>query len=590
MLLFALFLTGCGVQEAPEVTTTVSTEPTQPPGLYVQDSVLEKQTDGAVREYALPGSGYCALSAIGDQLLLISEGETATLTLLTGAECIVSAEISVDGDLLAGSSALYNGFVYYDEAENQAVFLSPQLQEVEKIALPEDLQGMPVFSPDGSEIFYCSGQEIRALEVERKISRLIKTHSYKSLELLECYFEGKVLRCRTEDENGIVNTVYISSQTGETTHTDNHIMQLYTYEDIFAAVRMDGIIQQKIVGKKDDTMQQLNVDAPNLFGAPELNGFVAYAAEEGALNFSFYDLTTGRRTAAVSMKGIAQPKLFLADRWSNSVWMITSDPDSGEQKLLQWNIKQSAVDEDAIYIDTLYTAEAPDELGLEACEDRVSDMNKTHGVRIRIWDEAMKTTGSYALTMEYQPAAINRVLDDLEPVLAEFPKNFLLKSISSKVRICIVRDVDGDVKSVQFWDKDDAYIVLSAGVDVRTDFLKGFSYVVDSHVLGNCSKFDTWDALNPEGFVYGTPDAALLTGDTRAFVDETSMASALEDRCSIFQQAMLPDNSAMFQSATMQSKLLRLCQGIRDAWNLERKEEIYPWEQYLTESIAYVKK
>ena len=67
------------------------------------------------------------------------------------------------------------------------------------------------------------------------------------------------------------------------------------------------------------------------------------------------------------------------------------------------------------------------------------------------------------------------------------------------------------------------------------------------------------------------------------------MGSVTEDRSRIFWQAMLPDNAQMFKSEIMQKKLLLLCQGIRDAWRLQWKEETYPWEQYLSESIAYKK-
>ena len=142
---------------------------------------------------------------------------------------------------------------------------------------------------------------------------------------------------------------------------------------------------------------------------------------------------------------------------------------------------------------------------------------------------------------------------------------------------------------MQYWDENDAFIVLSSGVDVRTEFIKGLGYVVDSHVLGNSAKYDYWDTLNPEGFVYGTVDKTYLTGDTRAFADEISMESATDDRSRILWQAMLPDNGELFQSEIMQKKLLLVCQGVRDAWNLERKTETYPWEQYLTQSIAYQK-
>jgi hypothetical protein len=269
--------------------------------------------------------------------------------------------------------------------------------------------------------------------------------------------------------------------------------------------------------------------------------------------------------------------------------VVTSQPESGEQLLLSWNVKASAVEDDAIYTGVLYTAANPDKAGLNVCKDRVSALNKAYGVRIRIWDEAVKYPGTYQLSAEYQPFAIQQALDALEPVLAEFPKSFLQKSISSRIRICLVRSVDKQTKAVQYWDENDAFIVLPSGVDIRTSFLKGLGCIVDSHVLGNSSKFDAWDSLNPAGFVYGTADATLISGDKRAFVDEASMATAVEDRSSILLQAMLPDNAEMFQSEIMQKKLLLICQGIRDAWNLEKKEESYPWEQYLTQSIAYKK-
>lgn len=590
LLLGALLLTGCAVQGEPDASTTDSTTEPQPQGYYVQNSDVETATGGSVRLYALPGEGYRWMSAIGDQLLLASEGEPATMTVLTGAECIPTAQITVDGELLNGSCrALYNGFAYYDEAENQAIFLDPQLQEVDRITMPEDIQGLPLFSPDGAEIFYCAGQQIRALDVERKISRLIKSHSYTSMELLGCYFEGELLCCRAEDEKDGVMTVYMSAQTGETTHKDLYVADIHTYENDYFAIRMDGIVKQQIIGTKDGDAWQLHVDADTVIGAPELHGAVACSKEDNGVSLSFYDTTSGRKTAAITISNIGVPEHFYADRWTGCVWMLTSKPESNEQLLLRWNIKTPPIEEDVVYTDTLYTSANPDKEGLDACDDRVSAINKTHGVRIRIWDEAVKYPGAYTLTAEHQPYAIHQMLDALEPVLAEFPKGFLQKSISSRIRICIVRSVDGETKAVQYWDGNDAFIALSTGVDIRTELLKGLAYIVDSHVRGNSSKFDAWEDLNPAGFAYGTVDTALLSGDARAFVNESSMATAVDDRSSILLQAMLPDNAEMFQSEIMQKKLLLVCQGIRDAWNLERKEEIYPWEQYLTQSIAYKK-
>lgn len=587
-LLPVLLFAGCANADADQTETTLPVE-TQPPGYYVADSTIESQTNGAVRQYALPASDYRFLSSIGDQLLLASGDEPAVLSVLTGIDCVPTAQLSVDPDLLSGSyKVLYNGFVYYDEAENQAIFLDPQLQEINRLPLPEDIQGSPVFSPDGTEIFYCAGQEIRAMQVEPKITRLIKSHNYKTLVLTECHFEGKLLSCCVENEQGAVDTVYISAESGQTLHTDKGIEKLYTYEDAFFALRTDGVISQKILGTLDGEMQNLSVDA-SVTAALELGGVVSYHTDKTGLHLAYYSATDGKKTAAVTLKGMGEPNALLADRWSGCVWILTTDPKTEEKILLRWNLKATPVEEETVYTGILYTAQNPDEEALDACQDRVNALNQTHGTRIRIWQDAVKYNGGYSLTPEHQPVAINAILDALEPVLAEFPKNFLLKSVSSRIRICIVRSVDAQAKSVQYWDKNDAYIVLPVGADVRSGFLQGLGYVIDSHVLGNSPQYDYWNELNPEGFEYGTGDAAYLSGDQRAFVDEKSMESPADDRSRIFYEAMQPENVDLFQGEIMQKKLLHLCKAIRDAWGLERKKDTYLWEQYLTEPIAYQK-
>ncbi len=593
LTLLMLTLAGCTAEntDPSDMETADAAGETENQGLYVSGSVVEQQSGGAVRLYDLPQNEYLWLSSIGDKLLLASQGDTAKLTVLTGVDCVQTAEIELPGLLLSGSvQATYSGFIYYDQEQKQAVILDPQLQETGRIDLP-DAQGQPLFSSDGGEIFYCTGQDIRGLEIERNISRLIKSHSFSDLSLEKCYFDGKLISCRATDAQGNVNTIYVSTQTGQTMRKDDNITALYTYENNYLALRLDSVVRQQIVGTMDGPAQQCNVSDPYMTSALALGGVVSYSVGEGGLlQMSFLDLTTGKKTAGVSLDGMGAPQAFLADRWSGCLWFLAADPFSGDQALFRWDVKASAVEEENTYIGTLYTAAAPDEAGLDACSDRAAAINKTHGVRVRIWNEAVKTPGAYTLEAEFQTAAINKALDQLESVLAEFPKNFLLKSIPSRIRICIVRSVNGEEAAAQYWDENDAFIVLSAGGDIRTDFLKGLGYVVDSHVLGNSSKYDAWNSLNPEGFVYGQEkNDAYLTGETRAFVDETAMTSALEDRSRILWQAMQPENGELFQSELMQKKLLLICQGIRDAWNLERKAETYPWEQYLTQSIAYQK-
>ena len=65
------------------------------------------------------------------------------------------------------------------------------------------------------------------------------------------------------------------------------------------------------------------------------------------------------------------------------------------------------------------------------------------------------------------------------------------------------------------------------------------------------------------------------------------MSYPKEDRARIMEYAMTSGNAILFESRTMQAKLLTLCQGIRDAFGLKKSPETFLWEQYLATSLAY---
>lgn len=580
-----LLLVGCANGNAEQTENTAPTE-TIPRGYYEENSQLETQTGGAVRQYALPDTDYRWIKSVGDRLLLATDADHAQLRLLSGDTCIPVITEQIEASELDNCEALFNGFAYYETSSHSVCYLDPQLKQTQNIVLPVEATN-PVISQDGNQIFYCVGQEIRAMDITRKLSRLVKTQSVEKQTLLGTCFEGKILICNAEDSSGNTDTLYISTENGQTMRKENNILSLYTYEDSYLAERMDGTVLQRITGTLDGEAKQLNIDDTYLAGALELGGAVGYGTGDSGLQLNFYDLSTGKRTASVTLPGIAKPQAFLADRWSGNIWMLVSDPSGDGKLLLRWDVKSSAVQEDQSYIGILHTAENPDAVALDAFSDRISSLNKKYGVRIRIWQDAVKSPGDHILVPEHQIPAIDGAMDELEAVLSEFPKSFISKSISSKVRICIVRSVDGEAKGIQYWDGSYAFIALSTGVDVRSEFLKAFGTVVDSHVLGNSPKYDYWDTLNPSGFLYGgAVNESLAAGENRAFVDIESMASGTVDRSHVFWQAMLPENADMFKSEIMQNKLTMLCKAIRDAWNLEKNTDIYPWEQYLTKSIA----
>ena len=74
---------------------------------------------------------------------------------------------------------------------------------------------------------------------------------------------------------------------------------------------------------------------------------------------------------------------------------------------------------------------------------------------------------------------------------------------------------------------------------------------------------------------------SFLEGDDRAFIDSYSMTYPAEDRARIFECAANPGNELLFTSPILRAKLLRICTGIRQAFNLTQEEGPYVWEQYL---------
>ena len=68
------------------------------------------------------------------------------------------------------------------------------------------------------------------------------------------------------------------------------------------------------------------------------------------------------------------------------------------------------------------------------------------------------------------------------------------------------------------------------------------------------------------------------------------MSFPKEDRARVMEYAMMEGNEHYFRSEIMQEKLLVLCKAIREAFGWKKSEEVFRWEQYLNEPIAYQKK
>ncbi len=594
LLLAVLLLAGCKKQP-PEPSTEPTDITEETSGLYVSGSTVEQATDGAVWMYALPEDTYFDLVGMGTNVLVVGQ---RGLTLLSGEQAAVVATLETsDITPVSVVDTDATGMAYYIPNDRQINVYNPQLQAVIQLALPETVVGKPVISFAKYEVYYSTGTEIRALNMNTGISRLLRQQTVANLTLLGAYFGGDVLLCQYTNETGATQMTYISTETGQTLKAAQGISNLQTNGADYFAYWLDGTVRQSVFGARGgETKCFLGPALPEdkiggRVAMPVMHGIVDYVETDSGLELNYYNLNTGKRTAQVTIPGLKAPTKFHSD--GTHIWILAAD---AEEVLYRWNISRSPVADEESYTAQLYTAENPDTEGLEECAELASAYEKQYGVKLLLWQDAVARSGGYTLVAEHKTQIIHTMLEQMKPVLESFPEKFLLKTVEKGwLRIALVQSIDGGKDWAQFWEEGDCWILISAKSDAGKALIQGIAYGIDSRVLGNSRKYDVWNQLNPKGFAYSYSDTAevvqkYLEGQTRAFTDVTAMTYPHEDRCRVFYNAMLPENSAMFTSPVMKEKLLRVCMGIREAYGLEKSEETYIWEQYLDTSLAYVKK
>lgn len=579
-----LLLCGCaaGEKQAAAPSDTQETEETIQDvlvSLYDADSQVEKQTSGAVRAYPLGDGIYTDIVTLGQRLLVVSAG--GDITLLQGEEGQIAATEATDlvrtenGLPLRTSS---QGAGYYVPESGEVVLLDANLLEIGRVPMPEDIQGDPVILLQRNEVFYCTTDQIRAMDIQTGISRLVRSHSCVSQQLTGSYFEDTVLGCRITDEQGKERIIYLYADTGTEVQEDTALGTLYTEGTAYYALRTDGNQTQILFGNADGETMCLETEPEGLVPALPLGGAVRCAADEDGLVLTFYDFAAGTRSAEVSLPGLTMPIATAAD--GTGFWFII------DQMLYRWDPACSPTGDETSCVSQLYTQQSPDTQGLEQCQKRVEEL-KAYGIDLRIWTEAVSDTGSYACQPEYRVSFTENALTELEEILKQLPEQFL--ATTGSIRVCLVRSVAEGVP-VQYWQGNTCCIIVPTE-QAAEGFLWGLGYGIDARVLGNSRELDTWDNLNPRSFEYTYDYAENAaredSGDyTDDFVDLTAMSFPTEDRARIFMAAMQANNAQLFAKETLQEKLLCLCEGIREAYNLEDSTEVFPWEQYLEEPLA----
>ena len=598
ILLVALLLTGCQPEEPPATEPPQTTEGDTTNSLYMPGSYMEQQTGGAVLVFDVAADTYTGIYSIGANILLAGQNQMTVLTAESGEVLASAGAEGAYSDLVVSGT----GVSYYLPDTKQIVICNQQLYVSARLQMPEAMVGEPVICSQRNEAYYSVGSEIHALDMGTGVSRLLRQQTVGALSVEDIHFDGTVLACRYTNEAGQTSDLYISTETGATVSQAQLISGLHTFGDRYFLEWKDASVNHTICGARNAEPMSFLATLPAGVGPSgrrpllAMNGLVDYVETTAGLEFIYYDLTTGKNTAYLQLPKLLSPRHFYSD--GTYVWFLATDAESTKEMLYRWDVTKSPCQNDVSYTTPLYTAENPDTEGIAQCKSLADTYSNQYGLKLRIWQDAISKTGGHTVTVEYHPNVIREFLEKLQPALTHFPPKFLQKTVEKGwVRVCLVRSIDDGAAWKHFWEAGDCWILIASDADPVDAFYQGLAYAIDSHVLGNSRDFDAdrWSALNPEGFVYAysyqiNEKIELLVGADRAFTDRLAMSYPHEDRCRIFYNAMLPDNAEMFRSPVMQAKLLQLCRGIREGYNLEKSPDTYLWEQYLQVSLAYEKK
>lgn len=561
LLLTVLLLTGCANQGDMEVTTDSTTVPSLT-GLYIPNSEAELSTSGAVRAYDISGQRIFAV-----ERGVAVYNDLHELVVLTGVGGDIKVTMANIGDLrLVSENTVYyyaDGLYAYDWQTSQTSVWH----------LPQEITGDFLVSPGSREIFYCTQNQIWALHMDTGLSRLIREHSYEQQKLKAVLFNGQVLVWQTED-----GVLYISTENGMTLDRQEVYYEMVTGQKDYLLYRMDGMVDQWICGQHPGKSLQLHISATRMVPDFTANGAVALDAE-GV--FSYYDLNSGKRTAELTLLQDQTCLDIAAD--GGYVWILT------DQLLYRWDISKSAVADDTNYIGPLWTADEPDEEALALCRQEAKRLSDTYHISVLIGQEALAFAPDQ-VSVEYHAPVLANMLAELEQCLQRIPEGFMDAAVQyGGLSISLVRQVDSPRGYGRYWQAGNCNLAISAYADTEQAFFMGLGGVIETRILGNSRELEYWDDANPVGFRYSYSDKPLeeyLPYISIYFPCEVAMTYPTEDRASVFYYAMAEDAAELFASSFMQEKLVMLCEGIREAYDLKDSPEVFPWEQYLQEPLA----
>ena len=619
LFLVLLLLCGCAPQPEPEEVPpeTVSAlptevEPTEPVSLYEANHSLEEATGGALKIFPLKTGSAEGIRFLGKDILLFSGYGDTKLTLLTGLSCEIRSEVYLPCSVSSMDPAVTvdgQGITYVDSGKQELVFLNALLEETRRIPLPEGCE-TPALSSDRQFLYYCTNNALRILELDTGLDRLVREMSFSHQELTALHWDDTVLECSALDTDGNWHTLFVCTETGQLLHEAGESLTLWSEEDSYFAISMDGPYRQLISGSAHYGPSVLV--PPNLSSGiqpvPQWEGIMLFESDDAGTKtiLDYYDLCSGRHPYRLTLPGNFYPVSTQPDPQEAVLWFLCYNSETQQDLLCAWDLCRSAQDDPTCYLQDLYTQEKPDAAGLSDCAQLAAEISRKYGIRILLWsDITLCQPKDYDLLPEYQVPLIRQRLEELDQNLSIYPESMLYEAVTQnggELSICLVRSIlpktgvsaRNDVNGLQFWDpQGNAWVVITSDDQMAQHLHHELFHILDSRVLTSCDAYDRWNDLNPDGFEYDYDylsnlqrnDLEYVSGTDAHFIDLYAMSFPGEDRARIMEYAMQPGQGYRFQSAPLQKKLRQLCLGLRKAFHLQEQETAYPWEQHLTKAV-----
>lgn len=505
-----------------------------------------------------------------DLLLLYPAGEELYLLKFGGRALALTASFALpDANCTAAVSG--NLIACYDPTAQEAMILDAGLTLLNRVPLP-GCTGEPLLSREGDSLYYCTDTALMEAECSTGLHRTLRQTPSSPLAITAMLEKERLLVCHPLGGSGMED-LCLSTVDGSYQRSTSPLA---------AAALFGSREYQALKYGYNDCLLLEQSQFPLCPGwqfltfLPEMNGALVYQRENAML--VVYDLTTGNRIASLSMSTIGVPDCAVGTEDGRIFFHVSG-------ALYQWMPQLDPQQDLRVKITSLYTAEQPDQKGLEQCRQRAAFIEGQYGVQILLNTEATQIQPKFCtVEPEYIPAMISDTLDRIEKALSRFPASFVRTAVQGRTYLCPVRQIrssDGQESYMQFWSGRDCYILIAVSDQVEEAVIRSLSPLADRLVLMSSNAYDAWQTYNPSEFQYGTENPEF----SGSFADLRSMRSPAEDRAGILYAAMSGGNRELFLDAILQRKLRQICIGIRAAFPLEQAEKL-PWEQYLWEPVS----